>query len=144
MKIKGLYRLIFTALVVYSLGGCGKSSLSCSDAVVQDTVLEIVRREFKKNLGLTINFDVDASKINLEGIRTRSSDERRTECAAHLTIQFELLKAQKKDAAHKKDATDAGMQQLIKLMSDAASKDITYLAERTDKGDDVYVTIRGQ
>jgi hypothetical protein len=142
MKIKGLYRLIFTALVVNSLGGCGKSSLSCSDAVVQDTVLEMVRQEFKKNLGLTINFDIDASKINLEGIRTRSSDERRTECAAHLTIQFELLKAQKKDAAYKKDA--AGMQQLIKLMSNAASRDITYLAERTDKGDDVYVTIRGQ
>ena len=142
MKIKGLYRLIFTALVVNSLGGCGKSSLSCSDAVVQDTVLEMVRQEFKKNLGLTINFDIDASKINLEGIRTRSSDERRAECAAHLTIQFELLKAQKKDAAYKKDA--AGMQQLIKLMSDTASRDITYLAERTDKGDDVYVTIRGQ
>jgi hypothetical protein len=136
MKIKGLYRLIFTALVVNSLGGCGKSLLSCSDADVQNTVLEIVRREFKKRLGLIfINFDIDASKINLEGIRTRSSDERRAECAAHLTIQFKLLEA------HKKDAAD--VQQLIKLMSDAASKDITYSAERTDKGDDVYVTIRG-
>ena len=95
--------------------GCGSSVPGCSDAETKELVFKIVRDELTDLLGAA-----EAAKANLqlEAIRTQSVDEKTgaCSCAAELRVRAN------------------GVDEKVP---------ITYTSEKTDKGDEFYVTVYG-
>jgi hypothetical protein len=84
---KSLLITLFCAAVI----GCGSANLNCSDQRVTDLVTQIARREMVKAAtpwASDQGFDIPNTQITLEGIRTRTDNERDAECAA--AIKFNI------------------------------------------------------
>jgi hypothetical protein len=121
-----------------ALAACGDAKLACSDVVVQDTVAAIARQQIEKNIAFTALIDSQGTKISLEAIRTRTSDTKQAECAAHIAYDFLFHPQNGKTLDMNPEVS-----RMKKNMEDQAGSDITYVAERTDNGKDIYVTVKG-
>lgn len=101
-------------LVSLVMNGCGDSTPSCSEDVVKELVLEITTDEFTKQIG-SVQTNKVLKDVQLIAIRTNSADTtaKKTECAAQLKF------------------------------INGNTSDITYDAQYTDSGDEVYVTVYG-
>jgi hypothetical protein len=121
----------------FAVVGCGSAKLNCSDQAVSDLVLKLrggkwIRRKSASVYQTASLFDSQRTAITLEGIRTRTANERVAECAA--AIKFDL--------ALRPPNEWKGMARTKAQAEDMADGEIKYTAERTDKGE-LYVTVFG-
>lgn len=108
-------------------GFWGKRELKCSDKDVVNTVTTLASQEFHKNelraQQTRFAYFVDHETIKLNSIRTRNGKDGILQCAGD--VSFDMI---------------IGWD---KKITKNVNVPVTYTAEVTDKGDDVYVTVKG-
>lgn len=110
-----VYSIFSVLAIAVTVSACGQSAPKCSDQATTDLVKEISRDELVSQLGQEVS---DSIKLKVEAIRTTDFNEKvgSQECAAQLTM-----------------SGPGGSESL----------DITYTSEKTDDGEEFYVTVFG-
>ncbi len=118
---------IFAAVLTET---ASESKVSCSSSVTADTVARIAREQIDKDGYMMFVVDSKATKISVTAIRTKENTGAAASCAGNISYAI-AFKAGASDPTIK-----TALEQTLK-------KDITYKVERTDAGDDIYVTVFG-
>jgi hypothetical protein len=110
------------------------AKLNCSDEAVTDLVIQIARREMANDRyqvpAPSQILDNENTIITLEGVRTRTTNERVAECAAAINFRVVFRPGGKY------------LENMRARLEGMTNKEITYIAERTDNGQ-LYVTVSG-
>ena len=105
-------------------------------------VKDLVMQQFKQNYQVAALYDLNASRSDLQAIRTVSSDDRHCTCRANLQIEFEL-NGDMKTALASKPANSPERQMMDAMFGNRSrSTDLRYSVERTDDGKDLYVSVQ--
>lgn len=120
---------------------CSAQTPSCSDPQVGKQVKNLVMQVLQANSNLAALYDLKATRFELRGIRTVESDDRRSTCRTDLAMEFELNGEFKAEMA--KPSNNPTETEMMKRMFGNTSRtvDLRYTVERTDDGEDLYVSI---
>lgn len=123
--------LMLMALVPAIMSGeLYAAPLGCSESVNTNTVKRLVRERIDADDQLSPAIDSKTTEISLSNIQTQDTGATTSKCAARLTFNVAL-----KPGASSHNAKSNFEQTL--------NRDITYTVERTEKGDQAYVTVYG-
>jgi hypothetical protein len=106
------------------------SDVSCTSDSAKNLVAQIAREQIDKDGYMMFVVDSQKTKISLGAIRTQDTSGGKVNCAASITYSI-VTKGGGGDSV------------VTGALEQALNKEIKYKVEKTDKGDQIYVTVFG-
>jgi GYF domain 2/Protein of unknown function (DUF2628) len=121
--------LAVAAVIISGGSDFFSSELSCSARNTRELVAKIAREQIPKDGYMMYVVDEQATKISLDAIRTQATGASGLHCAAAIAYSLAFK-------APGGETVRASLEQVL-------DRQITYKVEKTDRGDQIYVTVFG-